>query len=135
MPTFPKASEGLEGVPVWTFTTTKNMQEAINSYGEELEASEVSPYLIFRLVTKDDLVKIERAREKGKINRGVRMNHYVDWDILILKVPIAKHEAVHGNFGKKLSIRAARMGLEEDFLYLGATNFQVRRASKEGDSF
>ena len=93
MPTFSKASEGLEGVPVWTFTTIKNMQEAINSYEEKLEASEASPYMIFRPVTTDDLLKIERARENGKIDRGVRLTHYVDWDILILKVPTAKHEA------------------------------------------
>ena len=35
MPTFSKASEGLEGVPVQTFTTIKNMQEVIDSYGEK----------------------------------------------------------------------------------------------------
>src|SRR5271156_3060148 len=97
-PTFSKTSEGLEGVPVWTFTTIKNMQEAINLYEEKLEASEASPYLIFRPVTTDDLLKIERARENGKIDRGVRLTHYVDWDILILKVPTAKHEAAHRTF-------------------------------------
>src|SRR3954470_23494030 len=62
MPTFSKVSEGLEGVPVWTFTTIKNMQEALNSYEKKLEASEASPYMIFRLVRTDDLLKIERAR-------------------------------------------------------------------------
>src|SRR4051794_2531465 len=83
MPTFSKASEGLEGVPVRTFTTIKNMQGAIDSYGKKLEASKASPYLIFRLVTTDDLLKIERGRERDEIDRGVRMTHYVDWDILI----------------------------------------------------
>ena len=134
MPTFSKAAEGLEGVPVRTFTTIDNMQEAISSYEEELEASEASPYLIFRLVTKDDLLKIEREREGGKIDAGVRMTHYVDWNILIVKVPTAEHEAAHRKFGTKLSIRAAGMGLEDEFYDLGATKFQVRRASKEGDS-
>src|SRR5436305_11977427 len=134
VPTFPKASEGLEGVPVWIFKTIKNMQEAINSYEEKLEASEASPYLIFRLVTTDDLLKIERARENGKIARGVRMTHYVDWDILILKVPTAKHEAAHRNFGHKLVIRAAGMGLEDEFFGLGATTYKTLRVSKEGDS-
>src|SRR2546423_10526454 len=111
MPTFSKASEGLGDVPVLTFTTIKNMQEAISSYGEKLEASEASPYLIFRLVTTDDLLKIERARENGKIARGVRMTHYVDWDILILKVPTAKHEAAHRTFGDQLFAEATLMGL------------------------
>jgi hypothetical protein len=134
MPTFSKASEGLEGVPVWTFTTIKNMQKAISSYYEKLEASEPNPYLIFRLVTTDDLLKIERARENGKIGRGVRMTHYVDWDVLILKVPIAEHEVAHRSFGSELVITAAGMGLKREFCCLGATKFQVRRASKEGDS-
>jgi hypothetical protein len=62
-PTFSRASEGLEGVPVRTFTTIKNMQGAIDS--KKLEAGKVSPYLIFRLVTTDDLLNIERARESG----------------------------------------------------------------------
>jgi len=134
MPTFSKASEGLEGVPVWIFKTIKNMQEAINSYEEKLEASEASPYMIFRLVTTDDLLKIERPRENGKIDRGVRLTHYVDWDILIVKVPTAGHEGAHGNFRDEIVIRAAGMGLRWDLWSVGATKFQVRRASKEGDS-
>src|SRR5580698_7722472 len=58
MPTFSKASEGLEDVQVWIFKTIENMQEVISSYDEELEASEASPYLIFRPVTTKDLRKI-----------------------------------------------------------------------------
>ena len=134
MPTFSKASEGLEGVPVWTFTTIKNMQEDISSYGEKLGASEASPYLIFRRVTTDTLLKIESARENGKIDRGVRMTHYVDWDILILKVPTTEHETAHRNFGKELIVRAAGMGLKREFSDVGASKFKVRRASKEGDT-
>ena len=132
--TFSKASEGLEGVPVWTFTTIKNMQEIVSSYEKKLEASEASPYLIFRVVTTDDLLKIERARENGKIDRGIRLTHYVGWDILILKVPTAKHEMAHRYFGQELTIGAAAMGLRREFRDLGATKFQVRRASKEGDT-
>jgi hypothetical protein len=134
MPTFSKASEGLEGVPVWVFKTIKNMQEVISSYGEKLEASEASPYLIFRLVTTNDLLKIERARESGEINRGVRMTHYVDWNILIVKVPTAEHEAAHGIFSDELVIRVAAMGLKREFYRLGATTFKTPRMSKEGDS-
>jgi hypothetical protein len=78
MPTFSKASEGLEGVPDRIFTTIKNMQEAIDSCRKKLEASKASPYLIFHPVTTEDLLKIERGRECGEISRGVRMTHYVD---------------------------------------------------------
>jgi hypothetical protein len=134
MPTFSKASEGLEDVPAWTFKTIKNMQEAINSYEKELEASEASPYMIFRPVTTKDLLKIERAREDGKIGRGVRLTHYVDWDILILKVPTAKHERSHRKFSQKLTVRAAMMGLEDEFDDIGATTYKASGVSKEGDS-
>jgi hypothetical protein len=64
-PMFSKASEGLEGVPVRIFTTIKNMQEAIESYGKKSKASKASPYLIFSLVKTDDLLKIECGRERG----------------------------------------------------------------------
>src|SRR2546423_11910885 len=102
-PTFSKASEGLEGVPVRIFITIKDMQGAIDS--KKLEAGKASPYLIFRLVTTKDLLNIERARESGEIDRGVRMTHYVDWNILILKVPTAEHEIAHRSFGHELVIR------------------------------
>jgi hypothetical protein len=134
MPTFSKASEGLEGVPAWIFKTIKDMQEAIHSYKEELEASEASPYMIFHLVTTDDLLKIERARENGKIDRGVRLTHYVDWDILIVKIPTAKHETAHRNFSKELVISVGGMGLKREFWELGATTFKTLHVSKEGDS-
>src|SRR2546429_3281618 len=132
MPTFSKASEGLEGVPVRIFTTINNMQGAIDS--EKLKASKACLYLIFRLVTTDNLLKIERARESGKIDRGVRVTHYVDWDILILKVPTTEHEVSHRKFSNELVISAAGMGLKEEFLNLGATTFKTPRMSKEGDS-
>ena len=134
MPTFSKASEGLEDVPVWLFKTIKGMQEAIDSYEEKLEASEASPYMIFRPVTTNDLLKIERARENGKIDRGVRLTHYVDWDILILKVPTAKHEAAHGTFSDQLVIETALMGLRWELFRLNATTYKTPRMSKEGDS-
>ena len=133
-PTFSKASEGLEGVPVWIFKTIKNMQEAINSYKEKLEASEASPYMIFRLVTTDDLLKIEHARENGKIHRGVRLTHYVDWDILILKVPTAEHEIAYRTFSDQLFGEALLMGLRWELVNVGATTFKTPRVSKEGDS-
>ena len=136
MPTFSKASEGLEGVPVWIFKTIKGMQEAIDSYEEKLQASEseASPYMIFRPVTTNDLLKIERARENGKIDRGVRLTHYVDWDILILKVPTAKHEAAHGTFSDQLVVETALMGLRWELFRLNATTYKTPRMSKEGDS-
>ena len=115
------------------FKTSKGVQEAIDSY-KKLEASETSPYMIFRPVTTDDLLKIERARENGKIDRGIRLTHYVDWDILILKVPTVKHEAAHGTFSDQLFGEAALMGLRWELFNLGATKYKTPHMSKEGDS-
>src|SRR5256714_12583918 len=134
MPTFSEASEGLEGVPVWIFKTIKSMQEAINSYEEKLEASEASPYMIFRPITTDDLLKIEHARENSKIDRGVRLTHYVDWDILILKVPTAEHEIAHRSFSDQIFLGATLMGLQWELANVGATTFKTPHMSKEGDS-
>jgi hypothetical protein len=108
------------------------MQKDINS--KKPEASKASPYLVFRLVTTNDLLNIEHARESGKIGRGVRMTHYVDWNILILKVPTAQHEAAHGNFSDIWVSMAAEMGLRGQYFRLGATKFSTRHISKEGDS-
>ena len=131
-PTFSKASEGLEGVPVRTFITIRNIQEAIDS--KKLKANKASPYLIFHFVTTDDLLNIERARESGEIDRGVRMTHYVDWKILILKVPTVEHEIAHRSFGHELVIREVGMGLERELVNIGATTFKTPRVSKEGDT-
>ena len=66
VPTFSKASEGIEGVPVRTFTTINNMKEAIDL--ENLEANKASPYLIFCLVITDGHLETERGRECGEID-------------------------------------------------------------------
>src|SRR2546423_1815576 len=133
-PTLSKASEGLQGVPDRKFITIKNMQGAIDSYRKKLEASKASPYLIFRLVTTNDLLDIERARERGEISRGVRMTHYVDWNILIVKVPTVEHEAAHRIFSDQIILETASMGLRWELISIGATTFKTPRVSKEGDS-
>jgi len=134
MPTFSKASEGLEGVAIQTFTTIKNMQRAIDFYGEKLQASEASIYLIFRRVTTDNLLSIERAHENRKISRGIRIIHYVDWDIMILKVLTVECEVSHLAFRGELCIRAAMMGLKNELIGLGGATYKTPRMSKEGDS-
>jgi hypothetical protein len=110
------------------------MQETIDSYRKKLETSKAGPYLIFRPVTKDGLLNIERARENDEIDRGIRITHYVDWDILIVKVPTVQHEVAHRKFSEKLVIRVSGMGLEDEFASLGATTFRTPRMTKEGDS-
>ena len=58
----------------------------------------------------------------------------MDWDILILKVPTAKHEAAHGTFSDQLVVETALMGLRWELFRLNATTYKTPRMSKEGDS-
>lgn len=48
--------------------TIQNLQEVIDSCGKKLETSKASPYLIFRYVTTNDLLDIERAQERREIS-------------------------------------------------------------------
>jgi hypothetical protein len=134
MPTFSDdPSEGLEHVPLQTFTTIKDMHKAVNSHRKEVEANRADQYLVFRFVTTDKLVKIERERDK--IGRSIRMTHYEDRDILILKVPTAKHEAAHVNFVQRLTLKAGAMAITpEEFFGLGSTRYRGRSCSKEPDA-
>jgi hypothetical protein len=133
-PTFSKALEGLEGVLVRIFTTIKGMQDAIDSCRKKSKAGKASEYLIFRPVTTNGLLEIERGRERGEIDRGVRLTHYVDWNLLIVKVPTVQHEAAHGIFKDELISEAVLIGLRSELISIGATTFKTPRVSKEGDS-
>jgi hypothetical protein len=62
------------------------------------------------------------------------MTHYVDWDILIVKVPTAKHEIAHRTFSDQLFFEAGLMGLRWELISIGVTTFKTPRVSKEGDS-
>src|SRR5207248_5099824 len=84
-------------------------------------------------VTVDDLAKIDRAR--NSIGKHIRLAHYTDRDLLIVKIPTAQHEAAHLGLGNKLVCNVARMGIPNGELHpVGATTFYGRKSSKEGDS-
>jgi hypothetical protein len=127
--------EGLEDLYIHRFVGTVNMRKAVKSQSDKLQAGDSNQqYLIFRPVTEDDLAKIDRARRS--IGCHTRMAHYIDEDLLIVKLmPSAGHEAAHLNFGKKLGNKTISMGMADEDLYcLGGTRFPGRRSSKEGDS-
>jgi hypothetical protein len=98
----PTFSQGLRRVRRCSNSDICNDEGYARSYRKKLRASKASPYLIFNLITTDNLLEIERGRERGEISRGVRMTHYVDWNILIVKVPTAEHELSHGKFRRQI---------------------------------
>lgn len=134
MPTFSDDPlEGLEHVPLQTFTTIKDMHKAVNSHRKAVEANKAGQYLIFHSVTTDKLIEIDNKRDK--MGRSVLMTHYEDLDILILKVPTAKHEAAHANFTQRLTLKTGAMAITpEEFFGLGSTKYRGRSCSKEPDA-
>jgi hypothetical protein len=125
--------EGLEGVNIRPFIGVPNMRKLIKLQYDTLQKGDTAQqYLAFQPVTVDDLAKIDRAH--GSMGH-IRLTHYTDIDLLIVKIPMAQHEAAHLGLGKKLILNVARMGIPDDELHpVGATRFHGRKSSKEGDS-
>jgi hypothetical protein len=125
--------EGLEGVDIRPFIGVPNIRKFVNLQYDSLQKGDTDQqYLAFRPVTVDDLAKIDRAR--GSIGH-IRLAHYTDTDLLIVKIPTAQHESAHLGLGKKLILKVARMGIPDDELHtVGATRFHGHKSSKEGDS-
>jgi hypothetical protein len=93
-------------------------------------------YLIFTRVSIDNLAKIDRAR--NSIGKGIRMTHYTDIDLLMVKLSSVVHEKAHVNLAKRVVIALTRMGTpglaEDEFCGVGAARFRGPRSSKEGNS-
>jgi hypothetical protein len=125
--------EGLEDVNIRPFVGIPNMRKMIKSEYDRLQKGDTDQqYLVFKPVTVDDLTKIDRAR--GSIGH-IRLAHYTDIGLLIVKIPTAEHESAHRSLGNRLICKAVRMGLPDGELHnVGATRFYGHKSSKEGDS-
>jgi hypothetical protein len=125
---------GLEDVNIQPFVGVPKMRSIVKSQYDRLQKGDTDQqYLAFKPVTVDDLAKIDRAR--GSIGKHIRLAHYADIGLLIVKIPTAQHESAHGNLGNRLISKAVRMGIPDAELhYVGATRFHARKSSKEGDS-
>jgi hypothetical protein len=89
-------------------------------------------YLVFRGVTKDDLVQIDHQRVS--IGKG-RKTHYTDTDLLIFKVPTIAHEIAHFTLSDEVNRKLEGIGLAKQSLCpCGATTYDGFSSSKEGDS-
>jgi hypothetical protein len=136
-PTETSLIEGLENINLRPFVGIIDMRKVIKAQSEKLRKGDSEQqYLVFTRVRAYDLPKIDVARESMGIH--IRLTHYTDTDLLIVKIPSAKHESAHVNLSKKVVIALSRIGTpglaEGEFCGLGATKFNGHNSSKEGDS-
>ena len=126
--------ERLEGIETHPYVGIANMRRIVKLRYDELQRGDsAQQYLTFMRVSVDDLAKIDGAR--NRIGKYIRLTHYTDEDLLIVKLPTAKHERAYFNFAKKVIFKLARMGMPEDeFDFVGATTYYGHNSSKQGDS-
>jgi hypothetical protein len=125
---------GLEDITIRPFIGIANMRRIVKYQSEKLQKGDSDQqYLVFSRVSVDDLTKIDRAR--NSIGKGTRMTHYIDIDLLIVKLPSTGHEKAHGNLATTVIEKIVLMGMRAMELdFVGATRFRGRNSSKEGDS-
>ena len=126
--------EGYEDIPMERYTGIRDLRKRVQAVTDALQAGRTTKqYLIFMGVTEDNLAQIDSQR--ATIGKHIRMTHYTDINLLIVKLPTAEHEAVHISFAYRTNRKLEAMGLPDESLYgMGGTAFKGFRCSKEGDS-
>jgi hypothetical protein len=131
----PQRPKGYEDTAIYQFTGISNLRERVQSLAHELAAGHTTKqHLIFWNVTKNHLAQFDHQR--ASINRGIRMTYHADTNILIVKVPTAKHELAHLLLSDIIHQRLREMGLPPlSMIPCGATTYDGPSGSKkEGDS-
>ena len=130
----PRRPKGYEDTPIYQFIGIPDLRERVQSLAHELAAGHTTKqHLIFWNVTKNHLAQIDHQR--ASINRGIRMTYHTDINILIVKVPTAKHELAHLLLSEEVEEKLREMGLpRRSMIRCGATTYDGSSTSKEGDS-
>jgi hypothetical protein len=125
---------GVEDITIQPFVGITNIRRILKLQSEKLQKGDSDKqYLIFARVSVDDLAKIDRTL--NNIRMHTRMTHYMDINLLIVKLPTAEDEAAHTNLCTLVVMELARMGMQDDELHcVGATRIHGRSSSKEADS-
>src|SRR2546423_10021409 len=84
--------EGLEDINIQPYIGIANMRKTVESQSHKSQTGDSEQQYLCSL-SPYDLVKIDRARHS--IGKHTRMTHYTDIDLLMVKLPSAKHEAAH----------------------------------------
>jgi hypothetical protein len=99
--------EGLEDITIQPYVGIANMREIVKSQFDKLEKDDShQQYLVFRPVTVDDLDEIDRARDSIG---NIRMTHYTDTGLLIVKLLLAIHEVAVSTFANIMVEKLAEM--------------------------
>src|SRR5271154_5790424 len=124
--------EELKGIKNYPFLGIKEMQDIVKSQHDKFETGDSNQqYLVFRHVSRDDLVKIDGARDSIG---NIRMTYYPDIHLLIVKIPSAEHEAAASNIGNKVYFDLRMMGIpENEFWSVNSQKYHAPTSSKEGD--
>ena len=125
--------KGYKDAPTYQFTGIPDLRKRVRSLTDELAADRTTKqHLIFRGVTTELLAEIDHQR--ASIGKRIRLTHYTDTDLLIVKVPSAKHEQAHLSLSDEVNHKLG-MGLARRSMWsCGSTKYTGFSSSKEGDS-
>jgi hypothetical protein len=125
----------LEGITtINQYKGIRELKKCIDKRAAELLAGSSSEqYIAFRVVSKEDLDKIDK--ERASIGKDIRLYHQFN-GLMIIKLMLSPlHEIAHIMFGDGLKDAIAAMGLARNSLVpIGAGRFSGMLSSKEGDT-
>ncbi|PWW77948.1 hypothetical protein C7212DRAFT_37621, partial [Tuber magnatum] len=101
---------------------------------EKLRLDKAGQYVVFSLVTRQDLMTIDRLRNTH--HKGLRCMYLNEDQVLIVKImPGILHEASHQVLARMIIRKAIVMGIEDNELFgMGATRIQGVASQKEVDA-
>jgi hypothetical protein len=134
VPTKTSPPKGYDDAPIYQFTGIQDLRKYVQLLADKLIAGHTTEqYLVFQGVTKDHLAQIDDQR--ASIGKGIRLTHYTDIDLLIVKVPTAEHEQAHLSLSDEVNHKLEGMGLPRRSMWsCGGTTYTRSSCSKEGDS-
>jgi hypothetical protein len=90
----------IEGLEIHPFVGVENIRNIVWSWYNKLNAgTSTDQFIAFNHVTESNLATIDAKR--GRIRKFIRLTHYFDTSILIIRViPSGTHEEAHANPAK-----------------------------------
>jgi hypothetical protein len=78
--------------------------------------------------------KITLEHERANIGMHIRITHYTDYDLLVIKMLSMEHEIAQRQLARRFDTKLGRMGIDiNDFIAIGAGKLNGPNSAKEGD--
>jgi len=126
-------TEGLKDAEHRKYIDNRSFAGAVKSQTKAAEASNGGKYVVFTLVSEEQLMTIDKLR-----NDHYKRLHFMyleQLQTLIVKIITSElHEIVHRKFECMLNQKAARMGLPDDLGLIGGARHKGNRNRKEPNS-